>query len=518
MVSIDPEVLIVGSGPIGATFARTIFDRRPSTEILMVEVGPQLTDPPGMNVKNLGDERERLVAQVRSQAPDWSEADIEIAASMSMRAPTGDRARPGTAYVDPERALRGGPDTMSAAAISTNVGGMGAHWTCACPHPAGRELPTFIGPDEWEPALARAQDLLCVTTAAYPATIQGEAARRALSAEFDDELPEGRKVQPMPLACRVLPDGSRYWTGVDMVLGPLASDPPASFELRSKTLCRRLVVDGGRVAQAVLRDVATGAETVVRPKVVVAACDGLRTPQLLWASGVRPTALGRYLNDHIQLMGAAALDQALVAQVAGDPEAGNLVDGRAIPGDTLIGVYWIPYCDDHPYHSQVMHLDLSPVQMGARMTADRTDIVGAGFSIPKDIQASDRVVMSDSEVDAYGMPKMRIDYSLTEKDRATIDMLKQRQIRMADALGGFAPGRKPFVMPLGSSLHYQGAFRMGTDDDGTSVCDPSCRVWGLPNLFVGGNGVIPTATAANPTLTSVAHAVRAAGSLVGLLS
>jgi pyranose oxidase len=515
---VDPDVLIVGSGPIGSAFARVVFEQRPQTRILMVELGPQITDPPGMNVKNLGDQRARLVAQVRSQGREWTEEDVEIAASMSMRIPTGERARPGTAYVDPDAAAGGDEATLTAAAISTNVGGMGAHWTCACPHPAGRELPTFVPAAEWEPALAWARELLCVTTEAFPPTIQGEAIRRALSAEFDDELPDGRRVQPMPLACRVGPDGSRYWTGADLVLGPLASAPPATFELRSRTLCSRLVVEGERVRSAVLRDVETGAETTVSPKAVVAACDGLRTPQLLWASGIRPRALGRYLNDHLQLMGAAALDPRLVAAVAADPAAQHLVDGRAASGDPLIGVYWIPYSDEHPYQSQVMHMDMSPIQMGARTTADRRDVVGAGFMFSKDIQASDRVVLSATEVDGYGMPKIRTEYSLTDADRALLDHLRKRQLRMANALGGFAPGRGPRLMPFGSSLHYQGAFRMGPKDDGTSVCDASCRVWGLSNLYVGGNGVIPTQTAGNPTLTSVAHAVRAATHLVSSLA
>jgi choline dehydrogenase-like flavoprotein len=51
---------------------------------------------------------------------------------------------------------------------------------------------------------------------------------------------------------------------------------------------------------------------------------------------------------------------------------------------------------------------------------------------------------------------------------------------------------------------------MGQADDGDSVCGPDRQVWGVPGLFVAGNGVIPTATACNPTLTSVALAVAGA--------
>ena len=40
--------------------------------------------------------------------------------------------------------------------------------------------------------------------------------------------------------------------------------------------------------------------------------------------------------------------------------------------------------------------------------------------------------------------------------------------------------------------------RMGASDDGTSVADPWSRVWGYENLVVGGNALIPTATAMNP--------------------
>ncbi len=90
-------------------------------------------------------------------------------------------------------------------------------------------------------------------------------------------------------------------------------------------------------------------------------------------------------------------------------------------------------------------------------------------------------------------------------------------VRLAEAVGD-PVGDRPFTLPLGSSLHYQGSTRMGVADDGTSVCDVDSEVWGVPGLFVAGNGVIPTATACNPTLTSVGLAVRGARKIASVLS
>jgi pyranose oxidase len=232
----------------------------------------------------------------------------------------------------------------------------------------------------------------------------------------------------------------------------------------------------------------------------VVGADALRTPQLLWASGIRPAALGRYLNDQAQVVFASRLRG---VEATDRPRAA----GGALSEQS--GVAWVPYTDDAPFHGQIMQLDASPVPLAEDAPVVPGSIVGLGLFCVKDLQREDRVAFDDTAADSYGMPAMRIHYRLTEKDHDVLERAKQEIVRLGKALGE-PLDELPFVLPPGASLHYQGTTRMGESDDGESVCSPSSEVWEVPNLFVAGNGVIPTPTACNPTLTAVALAVRGA--------
>ena len=57
------DVLIVGSGPAGATYARAIGDAAPHARVLMVEVGPVVPGSRGDHTQNMTDEeRAEMIA------------------------------------------------------------------------------------------------------------------------------------------------------------------------------------------------------------------------------------------------------------------------------------------------------------------------------------------------------------------------------------------------------------------------------------------------------------------------
>ena len=485
------DVVVVGSGPAGSAFARTLADAVPGASILVVEAGPQITDPPGRHVRTIADVQERSRAQEASQGPRRTDL-IEPGAEVTGEPPPH-IVRPGTFLVS-DGMTTSDSRGLPAASMSTNVGGMGAHWTGACPRPAGRERIAEIPSTEMDEALDAADALLGVTRVAFGDAPLAEAIVRALAAEFPRDPKVDRPVQPMPLAVRSTTDGGLQWAGTDGILGPVLK--AGNVELRAETLATSVVIREGTVTGVRLRDLRSNTTQLVEADLVFVAGDSFRTPQLLHASGVRPWSLGRYLNDHPDARTFVHLNESI-----------RQAEGPA-------GVTWIPYSDSDgfPFHCQVMQLDASPLALlsgGARWPEPTVGVVLFGT---KELSPDDRVEFSDQESDAYGMPAMRVSYHHTAGDLATEQRLLDRCRRIAAVLG--TPLVEPRILLPGASYHFMGTVRLG-DDPATSVCDPTGAVWGVSGLYVGGNGLIPTPTACNPTITSVALAIRSARAAVG---
>ncbi|MDS2173443.1 GMC oxidoreductase [Nesterenkonia sp. CL21] len=514
-------ICIVGSGPIGSAYARTLLESGPDVRVIMLEAGPQLTEVPGESVRNLLDPETKAEARTKSQGPLAGDHRAALGIPEDTVVEGSFTARQGTFLLDYGGEGSAEAAQFPAAAASSNVGGQGAHWTCATPRPADSEKVTFIDDAEWEDLLAAAEELLHVHEDPFDDSPIAAALQTILEGEFADELPEGRGVGKLPVAGDPQEDGTMRWAGADVVLGPLtdASDPLAErFQLRDLTLVREILHGDGRARGVVAQDLRTGEVEEIPADAVVVAADAFRTPQLLWRSGVRPQALGRYLTEHPVVVCTVALDGETMRRYVPEEDRDAELARRARHADPVAAALRIPFSEpDHPYSAQVMYSEQPPFPLpeDSPHRDSPWGFVNMGFGLRKHPRPEDGVSFDDEREDYLGFPRMTIRYELTATEEAEISAATERLRRAGTALGHLVAA--PRLMPAGSSLHYQGTTRLGTTDDGTSVADPWSVVWGYDNLVVGGNGVIPTATTMNPTLMSVALAVRGARRLADSL-
>jgi len=131
-----------------------------------------------------------------------------------------------------------------------------------------------------------------------------------------------------------------------------------------------------------------------------------------------------------------------------------------------------------------------------------------------------RVTLSN-ERDAYGVPRARLDWQLTELDKFSIrrfyELLGQEietrelgRLQIADWLLDEDLSSWPDF--LSGGWHHMGTTRMH-DDARQGVVDADCRVHGLDNLYIAGSAAFATSAAPNPTLTLVALTIRLADHL-----
>ncbi|MFF1593898.1 GMC oxidoreductase [Streptomyces sp. NPDC058286] len=501
------DLLIVGSGIMGACTARLVRDARPTARILMLDAGPVLGPVPGQHLHDMpdGEMRLRYNERVSSGVQGFYAGATDVAADMGSQIAELD---PGMYQLS---SFGEECSAMPSAALAWNAGGMGIHWTAATPAAWGSEIPDFIDSHEWAQDMATASAVLHVNPDPLGAGALRTSLISALNDVFGEQSAPGREVKPLPMAINPDGEGGLIRSGPNRIFPPIASGDDPHFELRTSAQAVRLLHEARTVHGAVVRDVTSGEEYTVTAAATIVCADAFRTPQLLFASGIRPAALGRHLNEHIFQSGrvrvdlaAIGLDETMLAQERAEQQA----------GERLNTSYWLPHSDEpQPFNGQFT---------GSVQFAADGDIVdcsaGIALYVPTEIQASNRVEFSETELDAAGMPKMTISFDYTDEDRRLLKQAQQEQERAGRRLGRFDPETDSAALPPGTSLHMTGTVRMGAHNDGTSVCDPDARVWDHTNLYLAGCGVVPTALVGNSTLTGVVTAVRAARAVVEDLS
>ncbi|WOF24034.1 GMC family oxidoreductase [Microbacterium betulae] len=498
MTSPEFDVLIVGGGLMGAGLARAVRDADPDARIAIVEAGPAIGGTRGQHLHEIDDPE--LWRRYNRGLRAGTQAHYVGAAAASDPGSTAAHAEPGVYRLG---SFGEDADELPGAAIAWNSGGMGAHWTAATPTPYGAEVFAFGGRDEWDADLARARELLQVHPDPYGQDPAAEPVIARLRELFDPVSAPGRGVQAMPMAVQPVgdagPHGPLRRTSPRVIFPPIADGSDPAFTMLSDSLCLGLVMDGSTATGARVRHLPTGGEREVTAARVAVCADAMRTPQLLFASGIRPPALGRRLNEHVFVSGRVLVD---AAEVPLDLAALR----PTLAGEWHVASHWLPHSGARqPFQGQIM----SALVLDEDLRTPLGYFVQLSWYVPTETREENRVEFSETETDVAGLPRMRVRFSYSDADRRMIAEARAAQRRAGEALGDFVPGRDSEVLAPGSSLHYTGTVRMGLDPE-TSVCDPDGRVWGTDNVYVAGNGVIPTPMTANTTLTGMVTVVRAA--------
>ncbi len=310
-------------------------------------------------------------------------------------------------------------------------------------------------------------------------------------------------------------------------------------ELRPEAYVRDIVLDAsGRRATGVryldlTRYPEPGVVELQASHAVVLACGAFETPRLLLRNQLGGDLVGRYLTYHFQTFTVGIFPQATggergrsvthlhddlmidtpelraAAKAAGLPWLrGGVVEHGAGPGP-------IDEATTYP-RGEAHHASMADSALRRRLWVFTIQ----GEDLP---QAQNRVDLDPSVTDAWGLPAGRVTYAPHRHELAASAYaapIHEAVMMDAGAEVAFSATSPPqgdldlhaTASPLGiapASRHVMGTARMGTDPR-TSVVSPEQRLWGVDNLLVCDSSVFVTSAGYNPTLTLAALAHRAA--------
>ena len=523
------DVLVVGTGPVGCTFARTLVDAGMS--VLMIDSGASQSPRLGTHLKNaflFQRDVNPFVDVIRghlhalSVPPNESPAITLDPGAFTYNPDLykgfiGSNQNP---HQDPRINLPG-------AAATYAVGGMATHWTCATPRPHPQiEQTDLISHEEWNGLYGRAENLLKTDRNVFDKSIRNTIVRDVLQSTFPDLKPPFEP-QNLPLAAQrnTLNDELVTWSGADTVLGDLATPNSSQrFQVWSEYRCTKLIrAEGGEgIVYAEVMDLMNWQEYHIYAKTFVVCAGTVLTAQILWNSQIGSAALGAYLSEQPMAFCQIVLRQSIVDALPEDARFADRIqeyrkqhpnDPIPIPMNDPDPQLTIPVSTGRPWHTQI-HRDAFAYG-GLPPNIDNRLIVDLRWFGKVEQREENKVTFSNDVRDTFGMPQPTFNFTLSKRDREAQHAMMEEMLKAANSLGGFLPGSEPQFMAPGLTLHIHGTTRMGSNDDGTSVVDTHSKVWAMRNLYLGGNGLIPRAIACNPTLTSVAIALRACEDIIG---
>ena len=290
------------------------------------------------------------------------------------------------------------------------------------------------------------------------------------------------------------------------------------------TVTRLASRDGVVEGVSLVRSAARAESFHVSGDCIVLAAGGIQNARLLLVSlgDRRLPALGRYLVDHLHLydFGHLEIDRATAESVMDRSRAHGLDGPHAERVAHGLGLS-SSFSNERSILSATVELvEPSPAQ--ALLAGRRRPAFRANVRVRAEVAPIERnnVQLSSTAVDFLGQPRarvaMRFDLAAVED---VLGLFNAELVRAGIGRFHFPSHEPSFAYKSGVPLvdgggHLMGTTRMGKDPS-RSVTDAAGRVHGFSNLYVAGSSLFPASSAANPTLTIVALALRLAEHLAG---
>jgi choline dehydrogenase-like flavoprotein len=286
-------------------------------------------------------------------------------------------------------------------------------------------------------------------------------------------------------------------------------------EIRANAMVTRIEVDERTGRATGVHYVRDGVPRFQRARAVAVAGYSIETPRLLLLSASRrfPDGLcndfeqvGRYLMVQGAPQTAGRFDAEVRMYKAPPPEVSTeqfyetdpaqpYQRGFSIQTVSPLPITWAEHVAAQGHWGQALRSHMSDY-------VHWSCLGGLCEFLPR---PGNRVTLAD-EKDQHGLPVARFSYSQCDNDR---QLMRAARGVMEDIL--HAAGADE-VITIDRYAHLVGGARMAAGErDG--VVDGNCRSFAVPNLFITDGSVLPTQGSANPALTIMAVAARAADRL-----
>ncbi len=286
-----------------------------------------------------------------------------------------------------------------------------------------------------------------------------------------------------------------------------------AVEIRAGCMASRVELDeSGRARGVVYVDGAGGAERLQRARYVAVAGYSIETPRLLLNSASKrfPKGLcngedqvGRYVMVQGATQTAGRWPDELRMYKAPPPELSSedfyetddsrgFKRGFSIQTVSPLPIGWAEHVLADGHWGRAMREYMRDYNHWATI-----GVLNELLAHP-----DNRVTLAD-ETDQYGLPVARMDYHLSDNDKANMAYSTDVITRILKA------GGAQDVLTIHRYAHLIGGARMGSSPE-TSVVDANQRAWAVPNLFIADGSACPTQGSANPALTIMALASRLA--------